>query len=165
MGYLIIPLFKPKPANDATSKNIRPMIPFLCVLFVLVSRPDITSQRLPEVPVKNKLIRLAELIQEGFPENILAAFRSSEKSTRAQCTAITSRAIAFHQQRAESLWLKAGRKRTLEEKRATARGELAAFLFAYLTGDAEEYAASAAEALRTLGCQWEINVSKRLPGR
>ena len=115
--------------------------------------------------MKNKLIRLAELIQEGFPENILAAFRSSEKSTRAQCTAITSQAIDFHRKRSESLWLNAGRKRTLEEKRAAARAELAAFLFAYLTGDAKEYSESAAEALRTLGRQGEIDLIKSLAGR
>ena len=112
--------------------------------------------------MKNKLIRLAELIQEGFPENIMAAFRSNEKSSLAQRIAITSDAITFHQKRAESLWLKAGKKRTALEKQAVARSEIAAFVFAYLTGDAKEYADSALEAMRTLGRQGELDIVKSL---
>ena len=115
--------------------------------------------------MKNKLIRLAELIQEDFPENFMAAFRSNQKSSLAQRMAITSEAIAFHQQRSESLWLKAGKKRTPQEKRSTARAELAAFIFAYLTGDVKEYADSAIEALRTLGRQSEIDIIKILARR
>ncbi len=112
--------------------------------------------------MKNKLIRLAELIQEDLSENILAAFRSSEKASLAKRTAITSRAIAFHRQHSEALWLKAGKKRTPADKRAAARAELAAFVFAYLTGDAKEYADSGIEALRTLGRQGEMDVIKIL---
>jgi len=115
--------------------------------------------------VKNKLIRLAELIQEDFTENIMAAFRSSEKSSLNQRIAITSLAIAFHQKRSETLWLKAGKKRTPMERRAVARAELAAFVFAYLTGDAKEYATSGVEAMRTLGRQGEIDIVKSLVGR
>ena len=112
--------------------------------------------------MKNKLIRLAELIQEDFPENIMAAFRSNEKSSLVQRIGITSDAIAFHQKRAETLWLKAGKKRTVEEKRSVARAELAAFVFAYLTGDAKEYAASAIEALGSLGRHAEVDLVKSL---
>jgi predicted outer membrane protein len=118
-----------------------------------------------EVLVKNKLIRLAELIQEDFPENIMASFRSNEKSSLAQRLAITSEAIAFHQKRSEALWLKAGRQRTPEEKRAAARAELAAFVFAYLTGDVKEYAESAIEALRTLNRQGDTDIVKSLAKR
>ncbi len=112
--------------------------------------------------MKNKLIRLAELIQEDFSENLIAAFRSSEKQSLARRLAITSDAIAFHQSRSEELWLKAGSKRTAEEKHAAARAELAAFVFAYLTGDVREYAESAREAMRTLGRQGEIDIVKSL---
>jgi len=115
--------------------------------------------------VKNKLIRLAELIQEGFPENIMAAFRSHEKSSLSHRLSITTMAIAFHRKNSETLWLKAGKKRTTEEKRSTARAELAAFVFAYLTGDASEYAESATEALQTLGRQGENDLIKSLARR
>ncbi len=115
--------------------------------------------------MKNKLIRLAELIQEDFPENIMASFRSNEKSSLLQRISITSDAIAFHQKRAESLWLKAGKKRTALEKRAVARSEIAAFVFAYLTGDAKEYADSALEAMRALGRQGEFDIIKSLTKR
>jgi hypothetical protein len=127
---------------------------------VLVSRQIIKQQA--EVLVKNKLIRLAELIQEEFPENIIASFRSNENSSLAQRISITQTAIAYHQKRAETLWLKAGRKRSALEKRTVARAELAAFLFAYLTGDAKEYAESALEALRTLGRQGETDLIRSL---
>lgn len=112
--------------------------------------------------MKNKLIRLAELIQEEFPENILASFRSNDKSSLRQRIAITSEAIAFHQKRSEVLWLKAGKKRTPQDKKAVARAEIAAFVFAYLTGDAKEYADSALEAMRTLGRQGDMDIIKSL---
>ncbi len=115
--------------------------------------------------MKNKLIRLAELIQEDFPENFLAAFRSNEKSSLARRIAISSEAIGFHQKSSETLWLKAGKKRTPQDKRAAARSELAAFVFAYLTGDAKEYADSAIEALITLGRQGESEIIKSLAKR
>jgi hypothetical protein len=115
--------------------------------------------------VKNKLIRLAELIQEDFPENIMASFRSNKKSSLVQRISITSDAIAFHQKRAEVLWLKAGKKRTTQEKRTVARSEIAAFVFAYLTGDAKEYADSALDAMRVLGRQGELDIIKSLAKR
>jgi len=112
--------------------------------------------------VKNKLIRLAELVQDDFSENLVAAFKSAEKASLAQRLAITSLAISSHQQRSETLWLKAGKKRTPKERQAAARAELAAFIFAYLTGDAREYAESAIAALRTLGRQSEDELVKSL---
>ena len=115
--------------------------------------------------MKNKLLRLAELIQEDFPGNLVDAFKSNEKSSLAMRLAIIGEAITTHQSRSETLWLKAGKKRTSEERRASAQAELAAFVFAYLTGDAKEYADSAVEAMRTLGRQGEEGLIKTLSGR
>jgi hypothetical protein len=112
--------------------------------------------------VNNKLIRLAELVQEDFPENLLTAFKSPANTTLAQRLGIASQAIASHQKRAEDLWLKAGRKRSPRERQASARAELAAFLFACLSGDAPEYADSAREALRALGRQGETGLVNSL---
>ncbi len=112
--------------------------------------------------MKNKLIRLAELIQEDFPEKIVAAFRSHEKLSLTQRLELVNEAITFHRKRAETLWLQAGRKRTPAERRATAQAELAAFVFAYLTGDGKEYANSAIEALHALGRQGEVDLIKNL---
>jgi hypothetical protein len=108
--------------------------------------------------VKNILIRLAELIQEGLSEDLLTAFKSSEPLPLDERLALIGKAIDLHQERAETLWLKAGGKRTPEERRASAQAELASFVFAYLTGDATEYADSAMEALQTLGRQSEIDL-------
>lgn len=112
--------------------------------------------------MKNKLIRLAELIQEDFPEKIVAAFRSRDKSSLTQRLEMVNKAITFHRRRAESLWLQAGRKRTPAERRASAQAELAAFVFAYLTGDGKEYADSAIEALTALGRQGEVDLIQTL---
>ena len=112
--------------------------------------------------MKNKLIRLAELIQENYPEKIVAAFRSHEKISLAQRLELVSEAITFHRKRAETLWLEAGRKRTPAERRASAQAELAAFVFAYLTGDSKEYANSAIEALNALGRKGEVDLIKTL---
>lgn len=112
--------------------------------------------------MKNKLIRLAELIQEDFPEKIVAAFRSNEKQSLTKRLEVVNQAITFHRKRAETLWLQAGRKRTPAEKRATAQAELAAFVFAYLTGDGKEYANSAIEALNALGRQGEVDLVESL---
>lgn len=113
----------------------------------------------------NKLIRLAEIIQEGFPENIMEVFRSGENSTLETRLDMTSKAIAHHQAQAEKLWLKAGKQRSPEEKRVAARAELAAFVFAILTGDAKEYADSAIEAMHTLGRQGELDLVRSLSRR
>ena len=112
--------------------------------------------------MKNQLLRLAELIQENFPENLMATFVSKGKSSLAQRIAITHEAIAFHRGRSESLWLQAGKKRTTTERYAAAQAELAAFVFAYLTGNAKEYAESAIEALQTLDCQGETDLVRSL---
>lgn len=108
--------------------------------------------------MKNKLIRLAELIQEDYPENLVAVFRSNPKLSLTERLGLITDAITSHRGRAEALWLQAGKKRTAEERRATSQAELAAFVFAYLTGDAKEYADSAIEALRSLGRQGEADL-------
>lgn len=108
--------------------------------------------------MKNKLIRLAELIQDEFPENIVEAFKVTDKDAPDERLALIGKAINTHRERAETLWLQAGKKRTAEERRATAQAELASFVFAYLTGDAKEYADSAIEALQVLGRHSEENL-------
>lgn len=109
--------------------------------------------------MKNTLIRLAELIQEGFPEDLVAVFKATDPvPPLAERVALIGRAINTHQACAEQLWLNAGRKRTPEERRATARADLASFVFAYLTGDPKEYAETAIEALHALGRQSEVDL-------
>jgi hypothetical protein len=112
--------------------------------------------------VKNKLRRLADFVQEGFPEKLVEAFKSAEKSTLDTRIRLTCSAITFHQGRAETLWRQAGKKRTPGERHAAAQAELAAFLFAYLTGDAKEHAESAIEAMQALNRQGEIDIVKSL---
>jgi hypothetical protein len=115
--------------------------------------------------VKNKLLRLAELIQESYPEDLPEVFKGNEKSSLARRLEIISRARTFHQRRAETLWRQAGRKRTATERRAAAQAELAGFVFAYLTGDAEEYADSAIDALQTLGRRGDVELITSLAKR
>ena len=105
-----------------------------------------------------KLSRLAEFIQEGFPEKIVDVFKYSKDESLAKRLAITSKAIAFHQGRAEALWTQAGKKRTTEERQAAAQAEIASFLFAYLTGEAKEHADSSIEAMRALGREGELDI-------
>lgn len=112
--------------------------------------------------MKNNLIRLAELIQEGLPEDLVATFKSNEKEDRDERLALIGKAINSHRERAEGLWLQAGKKRTAEERYVTAQAELASFIFAYLTGDAKEYADSAIEAMHALGRQSEEDLVTKL---
>ena len=115
--------------------------------------------------MRNKLRRLVEFIQEGFPEKIVEAFKYDEDQTLAKRLAVTSEAIAFHQNRAGILWLQAGKKRTPEERRAAAQAELASFVFAFLTGEAKENAGSTIEAMRALGRQGEVDIIQSLSRR
>jgi hypothetical protein len=115
--------------------------------------------------VKNKLIRLVEIIQEGCPVNLMEAFKSPKPPSLAEKLALLDEAITFHRGRAETLWLKAGKKRTATERRATAQAELAAFVFAYLTGDAKEYADTIVEVMRSLGRQGEDDIVRTLISR
>ena len=112
--------------------------------------------------VKNKLIRLAELIQQDFPDDLLATFKDNGKLSLIKRIELVDRARASHQRRSETLWLQAGKQRTDEERCASAQAELAAFVFAYLTGDAKEYADSANDALRALGRQAEVELISSL---
>ena len=112
----------------------------------------------------NKLLRLAQIIQEDFPEKLVPAFKLAEKHSLAKRISIVNQAIAAHQNRAEALYLRAGMKRTPEEQRATAKAEIAAFLFAYLTGDAAEYTDSGIEAMRALGRHGEEDLIRSLSG-
>jgi hypothetical protein len=117
--------------------------------------------------VRNKLRRLAEFIQEGFPEKIVEVFKfdADEEQALAKQLAMISKAIAFHQHRAGELWLQAGKKRTTEERRVSAQAELASFVFAYLNGEAGDHAESTLEAMRSLGRENEVNIVKSLSRR
>jgi hypothetical protein len=108
--------------------------------------------------LKNKIIRLIELIQEDFPEELLAYFKTEEEAPLKTRLTLASKAISHHQQRSADLWLAAGNKRTPDEKKASARADLSAFLFAYLTGSPNENAQSAMEALEVLGRQMEVEL-------
>ena len=112
--------------------------------------------------MRNKLRRLADFIQEGFPEKLVEAFKYHKDQSLAERLALTGQAIAFHQGRAEVLWLQAGKQRTAEERHAAAQAELASFVFAYLTGDAKDHAESTIEAMRTLGRQGEVDIVRSL---
>lgn len=115
--------------------------------------------------MKNKLIRLVELIQDGYSEDLLDAFRTGGDESLETRMTLLGQARSFHQTRSETLWLEAGKKRTSEEKQAAARAELAAFLSAYLSGDAKEHLDSGVEALETLGRHAEVGLVRRLAKR
>jgi hypothetical protein len=108
--------------------------------------------------LKNKLLRLTELIQEGFPAELHTAFKFEEQTSLQERLDLASQAISYHQQQSADLWIAAGNKRSPEEKKATARAELAAFLLAYLTGSPKENAESAIEALAMLGRSTEAEL-------
>ena len=112
----------------------------------------------------NKLLRLAQIIQEDFPEKLVPVFKIAEKQSLAKRIAIVNQAITTHQAHADKLYLQAGKKRTAAERRASARAELAAFVFAYLTGDAREHADSGVKAMRALGRRGEEDLIRSLSG-
>ena len=112
--------------------------------------------------MKNKLLRLIEIIQDDFPEVILSVFKAKKPLSLDERIALIGAVRDFHQRRADTLWLEAGKMRSPEEKRAAAQAELASFIFAYLTGEAKEYAASATEALITLGRQGDVDAINNL---
>lgn len=112
--------------------------------------------------MENKLLRLIEIIQDDFPEVILSAFKAKIPLSLDERIALVGSVRDFHQNRADTLWLKAGKMRSPEEKRATAQAELSSFVFAYLTGEAKEYVTSASDALKTLGRQGELDIVKSL---
>jgi len=112
--------------------------------------------------MKNLLMRLVELIQEDCPLNLIEAFADPNQKNPAAHVDLVSRAIDAHQLRAEALWREAGKQRTDAERAASARADLAAFLFAYLTGEPGEYAESARDALKTLGRHAELDLVELL---
>jgi len=115
--------------------------------------------------MKNKLMRLVELVQDDCPLNLIEAFAEDDGKTLGNHIDLVSQAIDAHQLRAESLWRAAGKQRTAAEHEASARAELAAFLFAYLTDEPHEYADSAREALKTLGRHAELDLVDLLARR
>jgi hypothetical protein len=115
--------------------------------------------------MKNKLLRLAEIIQQDFSEDLVEVFRSTANQSLAMKIELVGEARTAHQRRSEALWLQAGKKRTLAEKRATAQADLAAFVIAYLTGDGKEYLETAVEALEVLGRHGEVDLVTSLANR
>lgn len=115
--------------------------------------------------MKNKLLRLAELIEEGSDLELTEAFHFDSPHSLNERINLLAGAIKAQQKRSEALWLAAGKKRSPEEKRAEARAALAAFLFAYLTGEAREHEKSAVEALEVLGRQAEAELVRSLARR
>ena len=126
---------------------------------VLVSR---TLKIESEDNMRNKLLRLAELIQEDCPENIIDTFKAHKNPPLNDRLVLLGAARTYHQIRAANLWIDAGKKRSEEEKHATARAELASFIIAYLTGDSKEHVESAVEAMLALGRQGEDDLVKIL---
>ncbi|MEA3465995.1 MAG: hypothetical protein U9R29_08350 [Thermodesulfobacteriota bacterium] len=112
--------------------------------------------------MKNKLLRLIEIIQDDFPEVILSSFKGKKPLSLDEGIALISVVRDFHQNRADTLWFEADKMRSPEEKRATAQAELARFIIAYLTGEAKEYTTSATEALITLGRQGDLDAINNL---
>ena len=112
--------------------------------------------------MNNKLLRLAEIVQDDFPEKLVSAFKAQKLPALAQRLALVSAAVSSHQNRAAHLWLQAGKIRTPEERRAAAQAEIAGFVFAYLTGDATEHADSGIAALRELGRHGDIELIRQL---
>jgi len=115
--------------------------------------------------VKNKLLRLAELIQQDLPEDLVDVFRSAGNQSLAMKIELVNEARSSHQKRAEVLWLQADKKSTLAEKHASAQADLAAFVVAYLTGDSKEHVETAVEALQTLGRYGEVDLVTSLAKR
>ena len=115
--------------------------------------------------MKNKLLRLAEIIQQDLSENLVEVFKSAGNQSLAMKIELVSEARSVHQKRSEVLWLQAGKKRTVAEKRASAQAELAAFVVAYLTGDGKEYVETAVEALKSLGRHGEVELVTSLAKR
>lgn len=112
--------------------------------------------------MKNKLLRLAELIQDNFPEELTEHFKAETKLTLDDRLTLLGRARTHHQNRAVQLWVDAGKMRSKAERQATAQVELTSFLIAYFTGETREHAESATEAIITLGRDGETDLIKSL---
>lgn len=108
--------------------------------------------------MNNKLLRLVELVQEDYPDELLEILKHEKKMSLIDQLELISRARTFHQQRSETLWLKAGKKRSPAERQAAAQADIASFVTACLTGETREYADSAVAALGILGRQGEIGL-------
>lgn len=112
--------------------------------------------------MKNKLLRMIEIIQDDYPEPLLAEFKTKKVLPLDHRIELIGLARDFHQNRADDLWIKNGKKRSKKEKVAAAQADLARFVFGCLTGDAKEYVESATAAMTTLNRQGEMDLVKTL---
>lgn len=112
--------------------------------------------------MKNKLLRMIEIIQDGYPEPLLAEFKAKKVLPLTQRIELIGLARDFHQNKADELWVSNGKKRSTNEKIAAAQADLARFVFGCLTGDAKEYGESATAAMITLGRQGEVELIKAM---
>ncbi len=115
--------------------------------------------------MRNRFIRLAEIIQEDAPGELPEMFLTSERQLNLDEALERIRALrAYHEKRAANIWT-AQRQLTPELRAASARADLASFFAACLTGGAGEYRDTACEALQTLGRQAEVDLIRRLARR
>ena len=121
-----------------------------------------TLLKVDVITMKNKLLRLIEIVQDGYPEELLAEFKAKKVLPLKQRIELIGLARDFHQNRADELWLANDKQRSANEKQAAAQADLARFVFGCLTGDAKEYSESATAAMITLGRQGEIDTVKNL---
>ena len=112
--------------------------------------------------MRNRFIRLAEIIQEDAPGALPELFLASERQfDHEEALARINALHSYHEKRAAEIW-KAQRRVTPELRAASARADLASFFAACLTGSADEYRDTALDALQTLGRQGESDLIRLL---
>ncbi len=115
--------------------------------------------------MRNRFIRLAEIIQEDAPGDLPQMFLSSEGQFDLDEALARIMALGnYHEKRAADIW-NAQRRITPELRAASARAELASFFIACLTGAAGDFRDTALEALQTLGRQAEHDLIRLLSQR
>ena len=115
--------------------------------------------------MRNRFIRLAEIIQENAPGELPEMFLASERQFDHDEALERINALRnYHEKRAAEIW-NAQRRVTAELRAASARADLASFFAACLTGSAGEYRDTALEALQALGRQGESDLVRLLVRR
>ncbi|KIH77241.1 hypothetical protein SAMN05660860_02178 [Geoalkalibacter ferrihydriticus] len=115
--------------------------------------------------MRNRFIRLAEIIQEDAPGELPEMLLSSERQINFDETLQRINALRnHHEKRSADIW-HAQQRVTPELRAASARADLASFFAACLTGSAGEHRDTALEALQTLGRQAEYDLIRMLARR